>query len=61
MNRYNIEFEYADDMSNWEMRKQGCSLCADSPYEARKKCIELYGLGYDCEYNIIKVEEVEGE
>lgn len=57
MNRYNITFKYADELSNYNWRTQQCSLYADSAYEARKKCIELYGLGVDCEYEIISIEE----
>ena len=58
MKQYNIEFEYAYNASNYEWRKQSCILSADNPHLARKKCIELYGLGYDCEYRITKIEEV---
>ena len=57
--RYEIEFEYADSFSNWEMRKQSCSLYANSVYEAKQKCIKLYGLGIDCEYNFVNVKEIE--
>lgn len=58
MNRYEIEFKYADSMSGYQWRTQHCSLCADSPYQATKKCIELYGLGIDCDYEIISVKEM---
>ena len=47
-----VKFEYADAMSNWEWRKQECEM------ESVEKCIEWYGLGVDCEYRIISVEEV---
>ena len=47
-----IEFEYADAQSNWEWRKQECVV---SSVETAKK---LYGLGIDCEYRILKVEDV---
>ena len=47
-----IEFEYADAMSNWEWRKQSCVV------ESVEKCKQIYGLGIDCEYRIISVEEV---
>lgn len=57
--RYEIEFEYADQMSNWETRKQSCSLYAKNEYEARQKCIKLYGLGVDCEYEIMSVKAIE--
>lgn len=48
-----ITFEYADELSNWEWRGQECYV------SSVKKCIELYGLGVDCDYRIIKVEKVE--
>ena len=57
MKRYTITFKYADAMSNYKWNTQSCSLYADSSYAARKKCIELYGLGFDCEYEIIDVTE----
>lgn len=57
MTRYTIKFKYADSASGWKWRNQSCSLYADSPYEAEWKCIELYGLGRDCEYEIISVKE----
>lgn len=47
-----IVFEYADAMSNWEWRRQECVV------SSVLKCIELYGLGIDCEYRIISIEEV---
>ena len=48
-----IKFEYADAMSGWKWRKQECYV------SSVQKCIELYGLGVDCDYRIIKVEKVE--
>lgn len=47
-----IEFEYADAMSNWEWRKQSCTV------SSVEECERIYGLGVDCEYRIISVEEV---
>lgn len=47
-----VEFEYADAMSNWEWRKQSCIV------SSVEECKKIYGLGVDCEYRIIKVEEV---
>ena len=58
--RYHIKFKYMDSMSNWEWREQECVLYAKSPYGARKACIELYGLCFDCEYEITSVEEERG-
>lgn len=48
-----IKFEYADDLSNWEWRKQECTVSSVS------ECIKIYGLGIDCEYRILSVEEVD--
>lgn len=47
-----IVFEYRDNMTNGKWNRQECIM---SSVEECKKC---YGLGYDCEYRIIKVEEV---
>lgn len=47
-----IEFEYADALSNWEWRKQSCIV------RDLQECKLLYGLGVDCDYRILKVEEV---
>ena len=47
-----IKFEYADALSNWEWRKQECVV------RSVEECIRIYGLGVDCEYRIIEVEEV---
>lgn len=47
-----IEFEYADSLSNWEWRKQECTV------SSVEECKRIYGLGIDCEYRILKVEEV---
>lgn len=48
-----ITFRYADAYSNWEWRTQSCTV------ESVEECIRIYGLGTDCEYEIISVEEVE--
>lgn len=47
-----IDFEYADEWSNWEWRKQSCTV------SSVEECKKIYGLGVDCEYRIINVEEV---
>jgi hypothetical protein len=47
-----IKFEYKDEMSNWEWRKQECIV------SSVQECKRIYGLGVDCEYRIISVEEV---
>lgn len=46
-----ITFRYADAMSNWEWRKQSCVV------ESVAECIKIYGLGVDCDYEILSVEE----
>lgn len=48
-----ITFEYADELSDWEWRKQHCVM------ESVEECIKWYGLGKDCEYRILEVREVE--
>ena len=47
-----IEFEYADAMSNWTWIKQSCRV------SSVEECKRIYGLGVDCEYNILLVEEI---
>jgi hypothetical protein len=47
-----IKFKYRDQMSNWEWRGQECIV------SSVERCIEIYGLGIDCDYEIISVEEV---
>ena len=46
-----VTFEYADAMSNWEWRKQTCHV------SSVQECIKIYGLGVDCEYRILEVED----
>ena len=48
-----ITFEYADALSGWEWRKQECNV------SSVEECIKIYGLGIDCEYRILSVEEVD--
>lgn len=47
-----ITFEYKDEYTKGEWRKQECVV------SSVQECKELYGLGIDCEYRILKVEEV---
>ena len=47
-----IKFRYADAMSGWQWREQECIV------SSLQKCREIYGLGVDCEYEIISVEVV---
>ena len=50
-----VTFQYADKLSNWEWHTQ---ICIVSSVE---ECIKIYGLGVDCDYEIIKVEELNDE
>jgi hypothetical protein len=51
-NMLKIKFKYRDEMSYPEWREQEC-ICS-----SLKECKEWYGLGVDCEYSIISIEEV---
>lgn len=46
-----ITFKYADALSKWQWRTQHCVV------ESVAECIKIYGLGIDCDYVILKVEE----
>ena len=48
-----VDFEYADVLSNGQWSKQSCVV------SSVRECIKLYGLGVDCKYRIINVEEVD--
>ena len=45
-----IKFRYKDKYSNWEWREQICIV------PSVEECIKIYGLGVDCEYEILSVE-----
>ena len=47
-----VVFKYCDSLSNWKWRTQ---ICVVSSVE---ECKRIYGLGIDCDYEIISVEEV---
>lgn len=47
-----ITFRYADAMSNWEWRTQHCVV------SSVEECKRIYGLGVDCEHEIIEVKEL---
>ena len=47
-----IKFEYCDEMSNGEWREQECIV------SSVEECKRIYGLGIDCDYRIILVEEL---
>ena len=48
-----ITFKYADALSNWQWRTQTCTV------SSVEECIKIYGLGVDCEYEILEVKEVD--
>ena len=48
-----VVFEYMDRYTNGEWNRQRCVV------ESVEKCKEIYGLGIDCDYRIISVEEVQ--
>lgn len=47
-----ITFRYRDAWSNWQWRTQSCVM------SSVQECIRVYGLGVDCEYEIVSIEEV---
>lgn len=46
-----VKFLYRDAYSNGEWREQECVV------RSLQECKEIYGLGIDCDYKIISVEE----
>lgn len=49
-----ITFRYADALSNWEWKQQSCVM------SSLEECKRIYGLGVDCEYEIISIKERKG-
>ena len=47
-----IKFKYKDKFSHDEWSEQECTV------SSLKECIKIYGLGIDCEYRILSVEEI---
>lgn len=47
-----IKFKYRDLMSNWQWREQECEV------GSVQECIRIYGLGIDCDYEILDVKEI---
>lgn len=45
-----ITFRYKDELSHGEWRIQECWM------SSVQECIRVYGLGVDCEYEILSVE-----
>ena len=48
-----IKFRYRDALSNYNWRNQECTV------SSVEECIRIYGLGVDCEYEILSVEDIE--
>ena len=46
-----VKFEYKDEMSKGEWKEQECIV------SSAQECKRIYGLGIDCEYKIISIEE----
>lgn len=46
-----IKFRYADAISGWKWREQECIVSSVA------ECIRLYGLGKDCDYEILSVDD----
>ena len=47
-----IKFEYCDEMSRGEWREQECIVSSIAEWK------RIYGLGIDCDYRSISVEEL---
>lgn len=47
-----IVFEYRDEYTNGKWNVQECIV------SSVEECIKIYGLGVDCEYNILSVEDM---
>jgi hypothetical protein len=47
-----VKFQYRDELSNSKWNEQECVV------SSVQECKKIYGLGVDCEYRIISVEEV---
>lgn len=47
-----VKFQYKDEYSHGKWNDQECIVSSVA------ECIRIYGLGVDCDYRIISVEEV---
>lgn len=47
-----VKFKYKDAWSHGEWRTQKCTV------RSVEECIRIYGLGIDCDYEIISVTEI---
>lgn len=48
-----ITFEFKDEYTFGKWKEQSCVV------SSVQDCIEIYGLRIDCEYRILKVEEID--
>lgn len=46
-----IVFEYQDAYTNGKWNRQECTM------PSVEECIRIYGLGVDCDYRIVSVED----
>lgn len=51
-NMKKIKFKYRDEISNWKWKEQECVV------SSVEECIRIYGLGIDCDYQILSVEDI---
>ena len=58
MHSYKIKFKYCDPYTRGNWSENESVFNANSEYEAIKKCKEFFGLGVDCDYEIISVKEI---
>ena len=49
---FEITFIYRDETSHWRWKEQS------GTYDSVEDCIEMNGLGIDCDYRIINIEEI---
>ena len=49
---FEIVFEYRDEMSNCEWRRQTCIM------SSVEECKKVYGLGVDCNYRIVSINKI---
>lgn len=47
-----VVFEYRDEWSHGKWNRQECVV------SSVQECKKIYGLGIDCEYRILSVEEI---
>lgn len=50
--RFKITFAYKDKYTHGEWRVQSCEM------SSVEECKRVYGLGVDCEYQILEIEQI---